>query len=204
MRTSTALSATAWVAGATLATAGVTIALSVLGNELLGSGAPVLSSAQVRAQLAEQAPPGPAVGPGPGRRPAVPLGSWTARNFSAGTVFAACAHDQATLTDWIPAQGYRTAGFAAGPAAAASVRFESASAVLVVTVTCRSGRPAFLPSADAPHGSATPSAQPARDAPPATAPPPAAPPDPGQGGKGGGGKGGGKGGPGGGGHGGDG
>jgi uncharacterized membrane protein YgcG len=210
MRTSTGLSATTvWVAGATLATAGVTIALSVLGNQLLGSSAPVLSAAQVRAQLAAQGPPGPAVAAGPDRRPAVPLGAWTARNFSAGTVFAACAHDQATLTDWIPAQGFRTAGFTAGPAAAASVRFESASAGLVVTVTCRRGRPAFLSSAVAPHASATPTTGNARagnagagTAPPAASPPPAAPADPGQGGKGGGGKGGGQGGPGGGGSGG--
>jgi uncharacterized membrane protein YgcG len=205
MRMSSGLSATTWVAGATLATAGVTIALSVLGNQLLGSSSPVLSAAQVRAQLADQGPPRPAVAPGPARRPAGPLGAWTARSFSAGTVFAACAHDQATLTDWIPAQGYRTAGFVAGPAAAASVRFESAAAALVVTVTCRSGRPAFLPSAVAPHASATPTTgnagtgnAGAGTAPPAASPPPAAPADPGQGGNGGG-KGGGKGGPGGGG-----
>jgi hypothetical protein len=177
MRRSTSLTATAMVAGATLATAGVTVALSVLGSALLANNTAVLSSAQVRSQLAAAGPPRPAGGPAPGRRLAAPVGSWTARNFSGGTVFAACVHDQAALTDWIPAQGYQTAGFAAGPATAASVRFESAAAVLVVTVTCHHGRPAFLPSVNAPHAiaSATPPGG-AATAPPASAPPSAGPP----------------------------
>jgi hypothetical protein len=199
MRTSTALTTTAWVAGAALATAGVTVALSILGNDLLGSTGPVLSSAQVKADLAAQGPApgpvGPAAAPQPGRSPAGSPGPWAAGNFSGGTVFAACLQHRATLSDWIPAQGYRTAGFSPGPAAAVSVRFESASAALVVTVTCPHGRPVFLPSATAPGGPATSAAQPAgaRSTPPAATPPPD---DPGQGGKG-------KGGPGGGGHGGD-
>jgi hypothetical protein len=209
MRTSTALTTTAWVAGAALATAGVTVALSVLGNELLGSSGPVLSSAQVRADLAAQ---GPAQGPAspataaqPGHSPAASPGRWAAANFSGGTVFAACLQHRATLTDWIPAQGYRTDGFSAGPAAAVSVRFESSSAVLVVTVTCPHGRPVFLTSSTAPGGNGTPggrgtpASQPAgaRTATPAATP---APGDTGQRGKGGGS---GSGGPGGGGHGGD-
>jgi hypothetical protein len=153
MRTSTALTTTAWVAGAALATAGVTVALSILGNDLLGSSGPVLSPAQVRAELAAQGPGRPPAAPQPGRRPAASPGPWAAGNFSGGTVFAACLqHHRATLTDWIPAQGYRTAGFSAGPATAVSVRFESASAVLVVTVTCPHGRPVFLPSGAAPSG----------------------------------------------------
>jgi hypothetical protein len=205
MRRSTSLTATALVTGATLATAGVTVALSVLGSALLANNTAVLSSAQVRSQLAAAGPARPGAGPAPGRRVAAPVGSWTARNLSGGTVFAACVHDQATLTDWIPAQGYQTAGFAAGPASAASVRFESAAAVLVVTVTCHDGRPAFLPSANAPHAvaSATPPVQPGRAATtapattrPATGPATTGPPDePGQGGKGPGGSG--RGGPGG-------
>jgi hypothetical protein len=194
MRTSTALTTTAWVAGAALATAGVTVALSVLGNDLLGSSGPVLSPAQVRADLAAQGPaPGPAspaAVPQPGGSPAASPDRWAARNFSGGTVFAACLQHRATLTDWIPAQGYRTDGFSAGPATAVSVRFESASAVLVVTVTCPRGRPVFLTSSTAPGGRGTPAAQPsaARTATPA-------PGDTGQRGKG-------RGGPGGGGHGG--
>jgi len=191
MRPSTAVTTTAWVAGAALATAGVTVALSILGNDLLGSTGPVLSSAPVRADLAAQgpaSPASPAAAPRPGRSPAGSPGPWAAGNFSGGTVFAACVQHRATLTDWIPAQGYRTAGFSPGPATAVSVRFESASAALVVTVTCPHGRPVFLPSSAAPGGRATPAAPPA-------ATPPA---DPGQGGKGGG-KGSGQGGPGGGG-----
>ena len=198
MRRSPALTTTAWVAGAALATAGVTVALSVLGNDLLGSAVPALSSAQVRADLAAQGPASPAAAPRPGHPAAGSPGPWAARNFSGGTVFAACLQHRATLTDWIPAQGYRTAGFSPGPARAVSVRFESASAVLVVTVTCPRGRPVFLTSSAAPGGGGTPAAQPAgaRSTLPAATPPPG---DPGQGGKGGGGKGG----PGGGGHGGD-
>jgi hypothetical protein len=197
MRTSTALTTTAWVAGAALATAGVTVALSILGNDLLGSSGPVLSPAQVRAELAAQGPGSPPAAPQPGRRPAASPGPWAAGNFSGGTVFAACRQHRATLTDWIPAQGYRTAGFSAGPATAVSVRFESASAVLVVTVTCPHGRPVFLPSGAAPSSRATPAAPPAA---PRSAPPPTATssPDPGHGGQG---SGGGRGGPGGSGHG---
>jgi hypothetical protein len=193
MRTSTALTTTAWVAGAALATAGVTVALSILGNDLLGSSGPVLSPAQVRAQLAAQGPATPAAAPQPGRSPAASPGAWAAGNFSGGTVFATCLQHRATLTDWIPAQGYRTAGFSPGPAPAVSVRFESASAAQVVTVTCPRGRPVFLPSSTAPGGHGTPAAQPAGAlSTPAATPPPD---DPGQGGKGKGG--GGKGGPGG-------
>lgn len=204
MRTSTALTTTAWVAGAALATAGVTVALSVLGNDLLGSSGPVLSPAQVKADLAAQGPApepaGPAAVPPPGRSPAGSPGPWAAKNFSGGTVFAACQQHRATLSDWIPAQGYRTAGFSPGPAPAVSVRFESASAVLVVTVTCPHGRPVFLPSSAAPGGRTAPAAQPAGAH--STPPPPTPPPD--DGGQGGGGKGsGGKGAPGGGGHGSD-
>ena len=118
MRRSTAVTTTAWVAGAALATAGVTVALSILGNELLGSAGPVYSSAQVRADLAAQgpaSPPAPAA-PRPGHSPSGSPGPWAARTFSGGTVFAACLqHHRVTLTDWIPAQGYRTAGFSPGP-----------------------------------------------------------------------------------------
>jgi hypothetical protein len=167
MRTRTALTATAWVAGAALATAGATVALSVLGSDLLGTSAPVLSSAQVQAQLAAPGRAGPATAPRPSSQPAASPGAGAARIFSGGTVYAVCAHHQATLADWVPAQGYETAGFSAGPARAVAVRFQSASAVLVVTVTCPRNRPAFLPS------SATPPAPPAGagTAPPATAPP---------------------------------
>jgi hypothetical protein len=204
MRSSTAVTTTAWVAGAALATAGVTVALSVLGNDLLGSTGPVLSSAQVKADLAAQGPApgpaGPAAVPPPGRSPAASPGPWAAGNFSGGTVFAACQQHRATLSDWIPAQGYRTAGFSPGPARAVSVRFESASAVLVVTVTCPRGRPVFLPSSFAPGGRTAPAAQPAG----AHSTPPPATPSPDDGGQGGGkGSSGGKGGPGSGGHGGD-
>jgi hypothetical protein len=176
MRRSTAVTTTAWVAGAALATAGVTVALSILGNELLGSAGPVYSSAQVRASLAAQGPASPPAAPRPGHSPSGSPGPWAARTFSGGTVFAACLQHRATLTDWIPAQGYRTAGSSPGPAAAVSVRFESATAALVVTVTCPRGRPVFLPSRPPAPPSATPAA-----------PPPAArstaPADPGQGGK---------------------
>jgi hypothetical protein len=177
MRRSTAVTTSAWVAGATLATAGVTVALSLLGHQLLGSAGPVLSSAQVRASLAAQGPASPPATPRPGRYPSGPPGPWAARTFTGGTVFAACLQHRATLTDWIPAQGYRTAGFSPGPAAAVSVRFESATAAQVVTVTCPRGRPVFLSS----RPPALPSATPA-------APPPAArstaPAGPGEGGKG--------------------
>jgi hypothetical protein len=195
MRTSTALTATTWVAGAGLAAAGVTVVLSILGHELLGSSGPVLTQAQVRADLAQPAP-APARAGAAASRPAVPPGAWTAREFGAGTIFAACVGGQATLTDWIPAQGYRTAGFAAGPATAASVRFASAAATLVVTVTCPHDRPSFSTAPAAPPAAAPTPAPPASPA--ATVTPPAAD----QGGHGGGkGTGGGHGGGGGHGHG---
>jgi hypothetical protein len=187
MRTSTALTATTWVGGAGLAAAGVTVVLSILGHELLGSSGPVLTQAQVRADLAQPAPaPAPARAGAAASHPAVPPGAWTAREFGAGTIFAACVGGQATLTDWIPAQGYRTAGFAAGPAAAASVRFASASATLVVTVTCPHDRPSFSTAPAAPPAAAPTPAPPA--SPPASGRPAATitPPPADQGGHGGG------------------
>jgi hypothetical protein len=157
------MTATTWVAGGAVAAAGVTVALSVLGTELLGKNAPVLSEAQVRAQLAEQGPAavGSRAAAGPSSHPAGSPAAWTARDFTGGSVFAVCTHDQATLTDWIPAQGYRTDGYAAGPAAAASVRFASPSATMIVTVTCSRNRPKFSQSVTPAAAGVTPGVRPA-------------------------------------------
>jgi hypothetical protein len=59
-----------------------------------------------------------------------------------GTVVAACESAGAYLITWSPAQGYEVDSFVRGPAAQATVRFETNSTAVTMTITCPNGTPA--------------------------------------------------------------
>ena len=138
------------LAGVVLAIIGGAAALSLVGNGVFGPGGKPLTQADVQRALARPAAatsssqPGTATATPHRHRPAVP-GTFTS---SAGTVFASCSSGQVTLTRLLPAQGYQTDGYSAGPAASASVKFKSSAAELTITATCAGGQPHFVSSAD--------------------------------------------------------
>ena len=177
---STAVTTTAWVAGAALATAGVTVALSVLVNACWGRAGPgVAASAALRAHLA--APRGLPARPRHAAAGALPVrlvrpvgGPDLQRRHHLRGLRAA---PPATLTDWIPAQGYRTAGFSpvVRPYRSGSSRRRRCS---VLTATC----PAAARSSSRRGLAATPSATRASPAGHRRSPPP--PPGPGRQGQG--------------------
>ena len=138
------------LAGVVLAIIGGAAALSLVGNGVFGPGGKPLTQADVQRALARPAAatsssqPATATATPHRHRPAVP-GTFTS---SAGTVFASCSSGQVTLTRLLPAQGYQTDGYSAGPAASASVKFKSSAAALTITATCAGGQPHFVSSAD--------------------------------------------------------
>jgi eukaryotic-like serine/threonine-protein kinase len=65
---------------------------------------------------------------------------------SAGTVVATCQAAGAYLISWSPQQGYEVGDVFRGPAAAASVQFESHADELTMTVSCSDGVPSATTS----------------------------------------------------------
>jgi hypothetical protein len=58
-----------------------------------------------------------------------------------GTVVATCEPAGAYLLTWSPAQGYQVDRYVQGPAAVASVRFESNSLAVTMNISCQGGTP---------------------------------------------------------------
>jgi serine/threonine-protein kinase len=67
---------------------------------------------------------------------------------SAGTVVATCQAAGAYLISWSPQQGYEVGDVFRGPAASASVQFESRTAEVTMTVSCSAGVPSATTHAD--------------------------------------------------------
>lgn len=67
---------------------------------------------------------------------------------SAGTVVATCEAAGAYLISWSPQQGYEVGDVFRGPAATASVQFESRTAEVTMTVSCSAGVPSATTRAD--------------------------------------------------------
>lgn len=140
--------AATWLAGALLAAAGITFAVSQLGTDLLGPASPVLTATQVRQQLASQPASSAPAGPPASAPPGGPA-SRTSFGTAAGMVWASCSGGLATLTSWtVTTPGYRTDSYVQGPAATTWITFKSASSEQTVTVTCRGGRPHHVISND--------------------------------------------------------
>jgi hypothetical protein len=160
--------AATWLAGALLAAAGITFAVSQLGTDLLGPASPVLTAEQIRHQLAAQPASSAPAGPPASAQPGGPA-SRTSFATAAGMVSASCSGRLAMLTAWtVTTPGYRTDGYVQGPAAVAWITFKSGGSEQTVTVTCRGGRPHHVISNDDRGGSH--GGQPAGSTPPATGP----------------------------------
>jgi serine/threonine-protein kinase len=67
---------------------------------------------------------------------------------SAGTVVATCEAAGAYLISWSPQQGYEVGDVFRGPAATASVQFESRTAEVTMIVSCSAGVPSATTKAD--------------------------------------------------------
>ena len=67
---------------------------------------------------------------------------------SAGTVVATCQTAGAYLISWSPQQGYDVDNVSRGPAATASVHFESLANEVTMTVTCSAGVPSATTRTD--------------------------------------------------------
>jgi hypothetical protein len=148
-----ALVAAMLLAGVVLAIIGGAAALSLVGNGVFGPGGKPLTQADVQRALAQPAAATSSSRPAtatatPHRHRGAPSAVPGTFTSSAGTVFASCSSGQVTLTGLLPAQGYQTDGYSAGPAGSASVKFKSSAAELTITATCAGGQPHFVSSAD--------------------------------------------------------
>lgn len=150
------------LAAAGASVAGSTAALGLIGNTAISPGGAPLTNSDVHSQLATATPTESPGQPRPSSsspqptgtaRPHSPPALTGAWQTSGGSVFASCAAGQATLTRWIPAQGYRTDDSSPGPGASARLTFTSASGEVTVTATCGAGgHPRFATSVDDNHG----------------------------------------------------
>jgi len=135
--------------GQQLTSAGVAKALAAAERE--SSSAPAATpSRSVRARHAtrrphaarptptptQTSPPAPTSAPTPAQS-TTPVG--TPFSSQGGTVVATCESAGAYLITWSPAQGYEVDQVSRGPAAVASVRFETSSTAVTMNVSCPGG-----------------------------------------------------------------
>ena len=154
----------AWLVGAAAATLGSLYAVGKIGDDLLREQARQVSIATINAEYALQSsgrsvPPSPpaAHGPGPagstrsapprhvrrsGKTDQEPPSSGTKLFASpGGSAGATCEPGGAYLVYVSPAPGFQVDNMQRGPAAVASVTFDSRSSGVVMTVTCQGGQP---------------------------------------------------------------
>lgn len=161
----------AWVVGAGVATGGSLLAVSLLGQGIASSPNEQLSGSAVNNALASGTSATPA-GAGPSASPrgaksttkskaaasgspaaAAPASAGsTVLTSSGGTVVASCLSTGAFLRSWSPAQGFQVGSSVRGPAATASVQFESATQELTMVVSCATGVPTATTQAEAAGG----------------------------------------------------
>jgi hypothetical protein len=153
------LGAAAWLVGATAATCGSLLAVSVLGQGMNPAGEQVSIETVNRAlakEAAERAaamprrlgspsvsriaPPTPKA-----RHPAPPpapgTGGGTVLTSQGGTLVASCAGARAYLVSWSPQQGFGSSDVVRGPAAQAQVTFAGGQLTVTMVVTCDAGAP---------------------------------------------------------------
>jgi hypothetical protein len=148
----------AWIVGAVAAVAVGVLALSMIGDDLTSRTAQPLSQDAV-AREASDAPAGPTpaasessqLGLAPSTSPAAPSPAAAPGQGSGGvdrlvsspggTAIARCANGQVYLVSWSPEQGYRTDNVARGPAAVASLKFESDANKVFLSVRCAGTEP---------------------------------------------------------------
>ena len=161
----------AWLLGAGAATGGSLLAVSLLGQGIIGPppsqqltvGAVnrALASEAAEARSSPSSAPSPSPSPTPSPRrtkirrsaPATPAATKAAAGPPApqptstvltsvgGTVVASCAAAGAYLVSWSPQQGFAASHVLRGPVAKAKVTFSSSRRVVTMTVTCSGGTP---------------------------------------------------------------
>ena len=160
------LGVAAWLVGATAATAGSLLAVSMLGqgmnpageqvsvetvNRALAKEAAERSAAMPRRSASPSpsrtAPPPPKARRSAGAAPSTGTGGGTVLTSPGGTLVASCAGARAYLVSWSPQQGFGTSGVVRGPAAKAQVTFTSAQLRVTMVVTCAAGAPTATTSA---------------------------------------------------------
>jgi hypothetical protein len=153
------LVAAAWLAGAAATATAATVALNVLVAGLPGPSSRPMSLEEVQRELSAAGPTGgPSASSGTvaspngsrGTGPAAPPPSSDTRVLSTtgGTIVARCSGGQVSLVSWSPAQGYRTDGVTAGPAASAWIKFKAGRTELLVTITCAGDQPTAVTAGD--------------------------------------------------------
>lgn len=163
MRARILIAVGAWLLGAATATGGCLLAVSLLGAGfgITGSPGQQLTVAAVNKALADakrEQPSTPGTTPSRPARPRTATGRQrTARptptftpdptqvgtllSSQAGSVVAACEPAGAYLLTWSPAQGYAVEQFVRGPAAVASVVFDTDSRAVTMRISCQGGTP---------------------------------------------------------------
>lgn len=150
----------AWLAGASAATGGSLLAVSVLGQGMNPAAGEQLSVEAVNRALAHEAAERAAATP---RRSGSPLTRSTAPPSSAahhsapppfsgtaggtvltsrgGTLVASCGGARAYLVSWSPQPGFGSSNVVRGPATKAQVTFTGAQFTVTMVVSCHAGLP---------------------------------------------------------------
>jgi hypothetical protein len=154
----------AWLLGASAATGGSLLAVSLLGQGLAPAPSQQLTETAVSRALASEAveptrspSPLPAVTtsatplvPHPKKHSAapsvpppspVPQPTDTVLTSAGGTVMAECQAGGAYLASWSPAQGYEATKVTRGPAATAKATFTSSRKIVTMAISCTGGTP---------------------------------------------------------------
>jgi len=160
------LGVAAWLVGATAATVGSLLAVSVLGQGMNPAGEQV-SVETVNRALAKEgaersaamprrsaspspsrtAPPSPKARHSTGAAPSTGTGGGAVLTSRGGTLVASCAGARAYLVSWSPDQGFGTNGVVRGPAVRAQVTFTGAQLTVTMVVTCAAGAPTAITTA---------------------------------------------------------
>jgi len=163
----------AWLIGASAATGGSLLAVSVLGQGMTPAAEEQLSVAAVNRALAKEAAERTAAAPrrsvaGPAaltapsspttHQPAPPPSpgttGGTVLSSQGGTVVASCASTRAYLVSWSPQQGFGSSGVVRGPATNAQVTFTDGQLTVTMIVSCDAGAPTATSTAVSSWGGA--------------------------------------------------
>ena len=153
------LGVAAWLVGATAATVGSMLAVSVLGQGMNPAGEQVSVQAVNRALAKEAAErsaatprrpvsrPASRTAPPPAKArhsappPSPGTSGGTVLTSPGGTLVASCAGARAYLVSWSPQQGFGTSDVVRGPAAKTRVTFTGAQLTVTMVVSCAAGAP---------------------------------------------------------------
>jgi hypothetical protein len=147
------LAVAAWLLGASAATGGSLVAVSLLGQSLAAPPTQQLTVAAVNRALASDSKGRAAASPSasaasPSAAPAFPSPSATPAatagtllTSSGGSVVAACGSSGAYLISWSPQQGYLAEDVVRGPAPLARVSFLAGQSGVTMSVSCTASTP---------------------------------------------------------------